>query len=189
MPTTIIVLGEGCNISYELERLRLKGPSSVFEWHLSSYFKDVLIILEMILTQQDMYSTRDEILFPGNYFLANTRIRTAHYEKADYIEIIKRRAERLRTDLMSGNNILFIREEIPQLITYEDVETFSNLIRAFNPNCNFKLLIFSQPGQLQRIAHKDIIHIEFDKVSNKQWIDICFDEAPPALAHKAVDTD
>jgi hypothetical protein len=75
------------------------------------------------------------------------------------------------------------------LITYEDVETFSNLIRAFNPSCNFKLLIFSQPGQLQRIAHKDLIHVEFNKDTNKQWINICFDEAPPSLGQKAVDTD
>lgn len=189
MPTTIIALGEGCNISYELERLTLKGPSSVFEWHLSTYFKDVLIILEMILQNKIIYPTRNELAFPGNNFLANTRIRSAHYEDVDYMGTIKRRAERLRADLMSGNNILFIREEIPQLITYEDVETFSNLIRAFNPSCNFKLLIFSQPGQLQRIAHKDLIHVEFNKDTNKQWINICFDEPPPPLGQKALDTD
>lgn len=189
MPTRIIALGEGCNISYELERLRLKGPSSVFEWHLSRYFKDVLIILDMILARKDLYATRDEVSFPGNNFLANTRIRSAHYEKSDYCEIINRRAERLRTDLMSGNDILFIREELPQLITYEDVETFSNLILAFSPTCNFKLLIFSQQGELKRIMHKNVVHVEFDKDKNKQWIDICFDEAPPAIGQKAVDTD
>lgn len=189
MPTTIIALGEGCTISYELERLKLKGPSSVFEWHLSSYFKDILLILELILSRKDIPVTRDEVNLPGNYFLGNTRIRSAHYETADYIGIIKRRAERLRTDLMSGNNILFIRDEAPEFITYEDVETFSNLILAFNPSCNFKLLVFSQPGKLQRIIHKNIVHVEFDKDTNKKWIDLCFDEAPPSLGQKAVDGD
>ena len=189
MPTTIVVLGEGCNISFELERLTLKGPSSVFEWHLSSYFKDVLIILEMILSQKDLYATRDEVNMPGNNFISGTRIRTAHYEKPEYIDIIKRRAQRLREDIMSGNNILFIREEAPQLITYEDVETFSNLIRAFNPTCNFKLLVFSQPGNFEQIAHRHLIHVEFNKDTNKKWINICFDEAPPALGQKAVDSN
>ena len=189
MPTTIVVLGEGCNISFELERLSLKGPSSVFEWHLSSYFKDVLTILEMILTRKDLYATRDEINWKGNNFIANTRIRTAHYEKADYNEIIARRAHRLREDLMSGNNILFIREEAPQLITYEDVETFSNLILTFNPACKFKLLVFSQPDQFKQIVHANLIHTTFDKIANKQSIDSCFDEPPPILGQKAVDTD
>lgn len=188
MPTTIVVLGEGCNISYEMERLSLKGPSSVFEWHLSSYFKDVLTILEMILNEEDIPAKRDDTM-PGNYFMANTRIRSAHYEKADYNEIIARRAQRLRADLMSGNNILFIREETPQLITYKDVDTFSNLIRAFNPSCNFKLLVLSQPDQFEQIVHKDLIHAEFNRNTNKKYIDICFDDPPPFLAKRAVDAD
>jgi hypothetical protein len=188
MPTTIIALGEGCNISYELERLHLKGPSSLFEWHLSSYFKDVLIILELVLKGESLHATRDDTM-PGNYFMANTRIRSAHYENADYNEIIARRAQRLRADLMSGNNILFIREEAPQLITYKDVDTFSNLILTFNPACKFKLLLFSQPGQFERIVHKNLIHVEFNKDTNRSWIDICFDEPPPALGQKAVDTN
>uniref|UniRef100_A0A6C0BIJ7 Papain-like cysteine peptidase n=1 Tax=viral metagenome TaxID=1070528 RepID=A0A6C0BIJ7_9ZZZZ len=188
MPTTIIILGEGCNISYEMERLSLKGPSSVFEWHLSTYFKDVLTILEMILNQEDIPARRDDTM-PGNNYLADTRIRSAHYEYADYNEIIARRAKRLRADLMSGHNILFIREEAPQLITHEDVDTFSNLILTFNPACKFKLLLFSQPGQFERIVHKNLIHVEFNKDTNRSWIDICFDEPPPAIGQKAVDTN
>jgi hypothetical protein len=188
MPTSIVVLGEGCTISFELERLRLKGPSSIFEWHQSTYFKDVLYILQLILQKKVIEPRRDEVGFPGNYFLENTRIRTAHYELSNYKEIIHRRTERLLSDIMSGNNILFIREEAPHLITYEDVETFSNLILAFNPSCKFKLLVLSQ-GQFEKITHTHLIHAEFNKQTNLSYILSCFDEPPQNTVDKAVDTD
>ena len=54
MNTNIILLGEGCQISWDFDKLDIKKSRSIFEWFLSVKFTDILYIIKKIATRQDL---------------------------------------------------------------------------------------------------------------------------------------
>jgi hypothetical protein len=187
MPASIIILGEGCAISFELERLQLKGVNSLFEWHLSNNFNEVLVIFEMIANGKEIYATRNGL--PGNYYLADTSIRSSHYENVDYETIIKKRYRRLREDIIGSNKLIFIRDDTPQTITEASVKKFCELVLSINPSCDFRLLIFSKPSDFKKITYERLSHYEYNVETIETHIKSCFDE-PPLLSNTiATDMD
>ena len=136
----IILLGEGCNISWNMQKINLKRPSSIFEWFLSVSFKDVNFIINKILN--DIPIRINNRPNERDIYLDTTEIRSAHYSLDNFTDRLKRRIERFKHDILSNEPILFIREEHNAYKTTEsDIIEFKNLIGTFNPNCNFKLLI------------------------------------------------
>jgi hypothetical protein len=189
MPVRIIVLGEACNITFELERLGLRGPSSLFEWHVSHNFDDVIKVIKMLCDGKEIfYTTKEDV--PGSKFLAGLDISTAHYEKVDYMEIIRRRAERFITDIKSGDQLLFIRyDEYGLRLTIEQVKGFNESILSIEPNCIFKLLLLSPEKGFTSLIEDRLIHRPFIQGMNEHFITDCFEEKIPQVFKDAVDTD
>lgn len=147
-----ILLGEGCNISWIMQSLNLKGPSSIFEWFLSVSFKDVNYIIKKMLNDEPINITKrygsPEI--ERDIYLDTTAIRSAHYDLKNFPDHLTRRIERFREQLRSEEFILFIREENNGYITTEqDIIEFKEMIENFNPKCNYKILLL-MPFEVKR---------------------------------------
>lgn len=189
MPVRIIVLGEACNITFELERHGLRGPSSIFEWHVIKDFDDVIRVIEMLRDGKDIFYTTKEDM-PGNKFLVGLDIRTGHYEKVDYMEIMRRRAERFISDVKSENKIVFVRYDESELrLTTDQVNRFNETILKINPNCVFKMAVFSPLRGFTSLVADRVVHAPFIEGYVEHSIMGCFDEEIPKIIKEAVDTD
>lgn len=189
MPIRIIVLGEACNITFELERLGLRGPSSIFEWHVSKDFDDVIKVIHMLHDGKDIFYTTKEDM-PGNKFLAGLDIYTGHYEKVDYMEIMQRRAERFISDVKSEDKIVFVRYDEAELrLTTDQVNRFNETILKINPNCVFKMAVFSPVHGFTPLVADRVVHAPFIEGYVEHSIVECFDEKIPQIIKQAVDTD
>lgn len=172
----IILLGEGCNISWNMQKINLKGKSSIFEWFLSVSFQDVNYIIDKILNDIPI-----EIIQRNNerdIYLDTTEIRSAHYSLTNFPDRLQRRVERFKNDILSNEQILFIREEHNAYKTTEsDIHAFKNLILSFNPNCNFKLLLLMPFEvrwdllQIKDVYHKENMRDRFNLLSYIQEIE------------------
>lgn len=156
----IILLGEGCNISWNMQKINLKGKSSIFEWFLSVSFRDVNFIINKIFNDIPIEITKRPN--ERDIYLDTTEIRSAHYSLNNFPERLQRRVERFKNDILSNEQILFIREENSGYkTTDDDINNFKNLIHSFNPNCNFKLLLLMpfevqwEPLQIRDVYHKE----------------------------------
>lgn len=172
----IILLGEGCNISWSMQKINLKGKSSIFEWFLSVSFQDINYIINKIFNDIPI-----EIIQRNNerdIYLDKTEIRSAHYNLENFPDRLKRRVERLKKDILSNEHILFIREEHNAYKTTEsDIHAFKSLIRNFNPNCKFRLLLLMpfevrwDPLQIKDVYHKENLRDQFNLPSYIQEIE------------------
>lgn len=160
----IILLGEGCNISWHMKDLKLRGPSSIFEWFLSVNFKDVNYIVKKILNDEDIEITKrygsPEI--ERDIYLDKTEIRSAHYDLKNFPDHLTRRVARFKQQIMSGEPILFIREEHNGYTTTEqDILEFKGLIERFNPKCNYRILLL-MPLEIKRqpLVIDKLYHVE-----------------------------
>ena len=172
----IIILGEGCNISWNMKKINLKGKSSIFEWFLSVSFKDVNFIIDKILNDIPIRINKrpDE----RDIYLDTTEIRSVHYSLDNFPEILKRRVTRFKDDILSNKPILFIREEHNVYKTTEsDIHTFQNLIKTFNPDCNFRLLLLMplevrwEQLQIEDVYHKENLRDNFNLLEYIQEIE------------------
>lgn len=180
--TIIIVLGESCSITYELERLQLKGPTSLFEWHASPFFNDVLdVIVTVIRGDNPVLSKSHE----NNWLLGGISIRTSHYNHTDYSAIINRRIKRFRDDVLSSDNILFVREQVIQP-TVDEVERFYSIMSTYIPPDRFKLLILSMRDHTT-VTHPCLVHEKFDELTNLQSLEKCFGPTLVKKARKAME--
>ena len=159
----IIPLGEGCNISWKLQKNNLKSKSSIFEWFLSISFKDINKIVHKIVYDEPIEITKryNDSGIERDIYLHDTAIRSAHYSLDNFPEKLERRIQRFKEQVSSNNNILFIREENNAYnTTVEDIDQFKQLIKIFNPNCNYKILllmpfeIIKEPLQIEDLYHK-----------------------------------
>lgn len=171
----IILLGEGCNISWNMQKINLKGKSSVFEWFLSVSFKDINYIIDKILN--DIPITINKRIGERDIYLDTTEIRSSHYNLDNFPEILTRRVARFKDDILSGEPILFIREEHNAYKTTDgDINTFKNLIHKFNPDCNFRLLLLMpfevrwEPLQIENVYHKENLRDRFNLLEYIQEI-------------------
>jgi hypothetical protein len=173
----IILLGEGCNISWNMQKINLKGKSSVFEWFLSVSFKDINFIIDKIINDIPIRITK-RIEFERDIFLDTTEIRSAHYNLDNFPDRLNRRVARFKDDILSNEPILFIREEHGSYKTTEsDINTFKSLITKFNPNCNFRLLLLMpfevrwDPLQIKDVYHKENLRDRFNLLEYIQEIE------------------
>jgi hypothetical protein len=172
----IILLGEGCNISWNMQKINLKGKSSIFEWFLSVSFKDINFIINKILNDIPIEITkRDEF---RDIFLDTTAIRSSHYSLNNFPDRLNRRVKRFKDDILSNEPILFIREENSAYKTTEsDIHAFKNLILSFNPDCNFRLLLLMpfevrwESLQIKDVYHKENLRDNFNLLEYIQEIE------------------
>lgn len=173
----IILLGEGCNISWNMQKINLKGKSSIFEWFLSVSFKDVNFIIDKIINDIPIRITK-RIEFERDIFLDTTEIRSAHYNLDNFPDRLQRRVARFKEDILSNEPILFIREEHSSYKTTEsDILEFKSLITKFKPNCNFRLLLLMplevrwSPLQIEDVYHKENLRDNFNLLEYIQEIE------------------
>lgn len=159
----IILLGEGCQVSWDLEILKLKGSTSLFEWFLSVKFSDINIIIEKIINDEEILITNG---MNGNIFLDTTEIRSSHYTEENFKEILLRRKNRFIEQVKSGKQILFIRKEHAYYDTTEgDIIEFKNLIEKINPACDYKFLLMMPLGKIRDPLDIDRLYHKIDENS------------------------
>lgn len=160
----IILLGEGCNISWHMKAISLRGPSSLFEWFLSVSFQDINFIVKKMLNNEPIEITKryGSPELERDIYLDTTAIRSAHYDLKNFPDHLVRRTLRFREQIMSGEPILFIREENNGYVTTEqDIIEFKSLIEKFNPNCNYRILLL-MPFEIKRpkLVIENLYHVE-----------------------------
>jgi hypothetical protein len=161
--TIIIPIGSCCEITFKLEKLKSKGETSLFEWHFSFNFKDVLEVFKTISNGEELtYSYK-----ANNSYIDNVDIYSSHYRKIDeYADMMNRRKERLVNQIKgsvcfangaggdeagkgAGDNtgasdLVFIRQitNHENLIfpSQEDINEFNRYIYKLNPNCKYRIL-------------------------------------------------
>lgn len=152
----VILLGEGCQITWDFDKLKIEKWRSVFEWFLSVKFTDLLYVIKKLSLGETLKVTHQNI-YPGNLFLDDTDIRTTHYSESDLEQVLKRRGDRFIADVKSNEKILFVRYEHPEYsTTREDVFEFNRLIEEINPECQYKLLLFANPSKQTLLVDVDI---------------------------------
>jgi len=153
--TIVIPIGSCCEITFKLEKLKSKGETSLFEWHFSFNFKDVLEVFRKISNGEELtYSFKI-----NNSYIDTVDIYSSHYRKIDeYTAMMNRRKERLVKEVKGAvckanggdeagkgdDNIVFIRQitnhENLILPSQEDINEFNSYIYKLNPNCKYKIL-------------------------------------------------
>lgn len=170
----LIRLGACCLIMHNMIKYNLKKETQIFDWYAANDFKYVNIILNKIANEEPI-----EILLVGSrdtdmhYKLIDSDIITSHYNHNtidEFFEIVNRRAKRLLNDVKNNNEILFIRHDHYNHITYEDVEEFFKIIRKMNSNFKFKLLLLSD----KIIEHENVINKIYDEEQNYNYIKECY---------------
>jgi hypothetical protein len=137
----IIPIGSCCEISFKLEKLKSKGETSLFEWHFSFNFKDILEVFKTISNGEELtYSFK-----VSNSYIDNTDIYSGHYRKIEeYTEMMNRRKERLVKQIKGCDEIVFIRQitnnGVSTFPTQEDIKEFNSYIYKLNPNCKYRIL-------------------------------------------------
>jgi hypothetical protein len=140
--TIVIPIGSCCEITFKLEKLKSKGETSLFEWHFSFNFKDVLEVFRKISNGEELtYSFKI-----NNSYIDTVDIYSSHYRKIDeYTAIMNRRKQRLIDNIKGDDNVLFIRQitdnGVSVFPTSEEIEEFKSYIYNLNPNCKYKILL------------------------------------------------
>ena len=167
----IILLGEGCQVSWDIDKLYTDKdkPRSIFEWFLSIKFTDILTIINKLHIGEELEVTRREN-DSDNLFMDHTDIRTTHFSKSELYEILKRRGKRFIDQVKSDEDILFIRYEHPEYITtQDDLQQFETLIKQINPECMYNLLLFTAYDNLNLLPRcHNTISVLHDKRKDLQ---------------------
>lgn len=155
----IILLGEGCQISWDFDKLKIEKRRSIFEWFLSVKFTDLLCVIKKLSLGETLKVTRQNI-YHGNLFMDETDIRTTHYSESNLEQVLKRRGDRFIDDIKSNEKILFVRyEHAAYSTTEDDIHEFNTLIRGINPECQYNLLLFAKPGNKLLIDIPNLYHV------------------------------
>lgn len=135
----IIPLGQGCNISWLLQNVKIKKQTTLFEWFFISHLNSITNILKLIILKDNNIITYKE----GNIYI-NNDIRSSHYNEIEFKDIYKRRKDRLLELLKSTKKIIFYRfEQNNNEYTNEDINDFKNVILLINPLLEFKLILIT----------------------------------------------
>jgi hypothetical protein len=159
--TKIIPLGAHCNVSFLLQKLKIKKETSLFEWFQSESLDAISDAIEQI-----DWGNIDPALIGGtdkDLYICNQRIFSYHYKLEDFKQIFIRRAKRFHETIMNNNNILFVRINISYNNTSSnEVDRFMSYIKTINPNIsNMKLLLIStinSPDTFNPIEHRHVVH-------------------------------
>jgi len=159
--TKIIPLGAHCNVSFLLQKLKIKKETSLFEWFQSESLDAISDAIEQI-----DWANIDPALIGGtdkDLYICNQRIFSYHYKLEDFKQIFIRRAKRFHETIMNNNNILFVRINMSEYNTSSnEVDRFMSHIKTINPNIsNMKLLLIStinSPDTFNPIEHRHVVH-------------------------------
>lgn len=154
----ILLLGRCCRISFDFEKIGLKQQTSFIEWTDSTYFEDINTILKKYISKDNIEIIRNS---DGNHYLCGTRIRTAHYFNEDYKAIFTRRIMRFIDQVKQSEELLFVRDDVLDTITSDEINEFKNIISMINPTCKYNILVVSKN------INNDIISLK--NVSNKKY--------------------
>lgn len=164
----IVLLGEGCQISWDFDKLKINKKRSIFEWFLSVKFTDILYIINKLINGDELRVTYQDI-YRGNLFMDNTDIRTTHYTESDLVDVLKRRGSRFIEQVRSGESILFVRYEHSEYTTSkDDLLEFDKLIKKINADCYYNFLLFANQGKTNLLEDlpSNVYHVLYNNDIN-----------------------
>ena len=168
-PTRLIILGSRCRVSWDMSKLGYRRESSFLEWTWTDSFTDVLYILNKVFRQEDITLERKH----DNDVMVGTSIKTSHYLRTEYAPILKRRVSRFLDDLCSGDNILFLRDNV-EITTRDETDALVALLHQFHPQLSYKLLLLNKNAETITDREDPRIYRRvYDMSSYQQYIDEC----------------
>jgi hypothetical protein len=165
----VIPIGSCCEITFKLEKLKSKGETSLFEWHFSFNFKDVLEVFKTISNGEELtYSYKS-----NNSYIDNVDIYSSHYRN-EYADMMNRRKERLVNQIKGDDNIVFIRQitnhENSTFPSQEDIDEFNSYIYKLNPNCKYRILFVvyttTRDSKIQTLDGVEYLLLNADEKDN-----------------------
>jgi hypothetical protein len=164
--TTIIPLGESCNISGLMQNANLKKETSLFEWFETTTLNKITDVINKIVSNNDIniYHSNNQY---NDIYIDNETMRSHHYTVEQYKDIFNRRSQRFLNTIKTNNKILFIRFEdlYPTNYTFEDIDKFVESIKKINPNIDEMKLLLIGPGKLSFI-HPFIIEKQYNNTES-----------------------
>lgn len=168
MAVKIIFLGRCCRLIYDMIKLKYKEKTALFDWTWTDTLTEINTILTKIMNNEDVaISFRD-----NNHFLDGTNIKTSHYVNTDYKTIFDRRAKRFLDDLKTNDKILFIRDDILGTIKYDEICRFNSLIKNYNPDLKYTMLLLSKEIN-EQIVCENVSHKIYNFSLYPQYINEC----------------
>lgn len=158
---TIIGLGNTCNVSFAMCKMKLRAASTLFEWFVSTDFEDILKVLEKLHTDgvDGLRAVGSHI---GSVKFEGTMIYSGHYAPNVYQPIMKRRAERLLDDIHNhSKNCVFMRIEDKPFTTFEQVEKFFHILDKIDPDHRCFLILIQIGENMPRYEHPRLFHAFF----------------------------
>jgi hypothetical protein len=154
----IIPIGQTCNITFLLQNAKLKKYTTLFEWFVSPHLNHITDILTKIGNNTDT----DIIKTSGKYIFMGDSIYSEHYTPEVFMDIYKRRRDRLVDTIKSSKNILFVRFESNDIHYHTaEIDNFINSVLAIHPNLeNVKLFLISPNTKME---HPSLIPILYTK--------------------------
>ena len=157
----LIPLGQSCNVTFLLQNAQLKKQTSLFEWFVSNHLSHITSVLNKIITEADT----DIIKYnSGHVHIGDSNIYSGHYKYTEFLEIYKRRRDRMLELIRASKNILFVRFEYgtPILYSHREIDDFIGVIKIINPSLeNVKLLLITEnPAP---IVHPSLHTVFFNK--------------------------
>ena len=135
----IITMGRCCRVVTDMIELNLKRERDLFDWTWTDKLSEINYILKKINNNEKIEIHKKQ----KQHVIDNTSIVTGHYPNHDYKEIFERRAKRFITDTDKYKKILFIRDDLLNTVNDSEISEFYNIIKKFNSNLQFKLLLFT----------------------------------------------
>ena len=166
----IIAIGRCCRVSTDMINMNLKCETSLFEWVWSNTLTEINTIIQKLINNQPIIVKRID----GNDYMEDTNIKTCHYLKHNYSEIVKRRSKRFMNDIMNNTEILFIRDDLLGTITTSEIQMFFSIITGINPQLSFKMLLLSDSKNFSCIDYPKLHHKIYDKSLYRTYINECF---------------
>jgi hypothetical protein len=168
---TLIIMGRCCRISFDIKKLGYSYPTSMFEWTWTDTFAEVNYVIEKVINKEPLTIFRN---YYGQDNIEGTHIVTSHYLNRNYKEILDRRANRFIEDVKSNKKIVFIRDDVKDTITIEEIIKFKELINRINPECNYRILLISEQSSSKIIIDEKVIQEKYNVSNYKDYINKCF---------------
>ena len=186
---TYISLGSTCSVAYQLDKHNLRVNAYPFDWLkctslkmitkcIQENFKDFLDVIKIresdkhpILTTDTFNDSSNDIsmVMRNTYDMEFYHDFSANSNLDDIKEKYDRRIKRFIDIINSGNEIIFVRDELKiNSIKQEDIDEFIQIIKSINPNCNFKIVYIVYNPKNKKINFNNIYIIN-DTKNFEHW--------------------
>ena len=142
MAVKIIFLGRCCRLIYDMIKLKYKEKTALFDWTWTDTLTEINTILTKIMNNEDVAISFD------------------------------RRAKRFLDDLKTNDKILFIRDDILGTIKYDEICRFNSLIKNYNPDLKYTMLLLSKEIN-EQIVCENVSHKIYNFSLYPQYINEC----------------